>query len=177
MNGAMIRLITVCLLCMGTVMLSATADAAPWSELSKSQQRLLRNYESGWADLPAEQQERLALGSQRWLDMDADQRQVVRDRFQRWQNLSPEQRERLQQRLADFRSLSPEQQQRVRSRLETLQQMTPEQRQRVVTPPQVYPKQESVIGVHWHPEGPHQRAPGDSAMALKDCCRIRIRRS
>ncbi len=30
--------------------------------------------------------------------------------------------------------------------------LTPEQRQRVVTPPQVYPKQEAVIGVHWHPE-------------------------
>ena len=63
---------------------SATGHAESFSELTREQQRVLRNYESNWSNLSAEQQTRLKTGSERWLAMSPEEKRLTMNRFQRW---------------------------------------------------------------------------------------------
>ena len=158
--GASDERATNCFFC--TLLLSARAPAsrpAPyaqaeraerdvsWSELSRRQQRVLKNFEGQWGELPArtprragqrggslghhepgESRRRLASGSIAGRELSNDERREIRHRYREFQELPRAQQRRIRNNFRRFRDLPPERRQELQQRW---QDLPPRERQRI----------------------------------------------
>lgn len=87
-----------------------------WSQLSKAQQAVLKNFQPGWEDIPYERRQRLVIGATRWDEMTPEQRTRAKERLQQWKASSDEDKEKMRQRMHEFRQLPVELKQALRKK-------------------------------------------------------------
>ena len=102
------------LICLTCLVLSGTAHAATWDDLSDQEKRILHQFEERWQNLPGERQDVLRKGASRWAKMSPDERQRTKQRFKKWRSLPKKKRDRIREHYKRFRELSSDEQARIR---------------------------------------------------------------